>query len=752
MEMLANPMIQKSHTLFSVRRLLIAGVSCFSLLFLSHSVSAAEGRESPVDLQADKLIHDDGGQIVTASGDVVLIQDGKTVKADEIVYNLMQDTVVATGHVEFTDVNGDKHYADRAEFNNALKDGFVEGLKTFLVDGSRFKASNGRHVGGNSTIMKDAFYTPCESCKDNPDEAPLWQIRASEVEHDKENKVIRYRNARFEVKGVPIAYLPYFAHPDGSVKRKSGFLTPSAGFKSDLGAFVQSSYYWNIAPNKDLTTGLMVMTDAAPMAMAQWRQRWAKASLIVDGSVTYSKRTERDSGQNVERDREFRGNLSVDGVWDINDKWRSGLKIDVASDDQYLRQYDFDSDDVLENELYVERFSGRNYAVGRLLAFQDLRIEENKEDQPHVLPEIQASFLGEPGQVPIIGGRWSVDASLLGLLRDNGEQDMNRVHTALGWKRRFVSDYGFVSVLDANAQGTLYYVNDRTGSAGNSLIDGNSRESRAFGYINSFTSYPIAKEFETSQMVIEPMVSLTFAPNINIDDDIPNEDSQDVQIDTLNVFEADRFPGVDRVEDQSHITYGLRTGLYGNGGSYGEVFLGRSYRFQEDDNPFTRGSGLDDRDSDVVGQISGSYQRDYTLDYRFQLDNKSLHSQRHEVDASASIGDLTLSSRYLYAKGLGGTDINETREQIRNSASYYINDKWRIFGSARHDLGDNPGLRKADFGIDYIGQCISLSMIGQRTLTDDSSGDSGTEVMFRIGLKNLGEFETSGVQIGGGEE
>ena len=162
---------------------------------------------------------------------------------------------------------------------------------------------------------------------------------------------------------------------------------------------------------------------------------------------------------------------------------------------------------------------------------------------------------------------------------------------------------------------------------------------------------------------------------------------------------------------------------------------------------------MDDQDSDVVGQVSASYKGDYRLDYRFQLDNHNLSSQRHEVDASATIGKLSLSSRYLFAKALDGTDINETREQIYNSASYYINDKWRIHGSARHDLGNNdPGMRQATVGIDYIGQCVSVSLIGERNLTDEASGDSGTEIMFRIGLKNLGEFQTSGVQIGGSEE
>ncbi len=714
--------------------------------------SLAQNNESPVDLQADNLVHDESGQKVTASGDVILKQEGRTVQADRIVYYLKEDRVVATGHVEFTDVNGDKHLAQKAEFNNALKDGFVNGLKTMLVDGSRFKASTGQHIKGNRTVMKDAFYTPCETCQEHPEEEPLWQIRASEVEHDKEKKTVSYHNARFEMKGVPVAYLPYFAHPDGSVKRKSGFLPPSAGYNSELGGFVQSHYYWSIAPEKDVTVGLMAMTQEAPLATAQWRQRWENASLVTDGSVTYSERIDSIAGQAVNQDSDVRGHIEVDGRWDINNMWRSGVNLHVASDDQYLRQYDFESEDVLENELYVERFSGRDYAAARILAFQDLRIDEQQQDQPHVLPEIQATFLGEPDSVPVVGGRWSVDTSFLGIVRDDNEQDVNRAHAALGWSKRVISDFGLVSKLDANVQGSAYNVNDRTGTQGNPLVDDSSSETRGFGYVSGTTSYPVAKAYENSQVVIEPIASLTVAPNIGIDNKIPNEDSQDVQIDALNIFEANRFPGVDGVEDQSHVTYGARTGVYGNKGSYGEVFLGQSYRFNEDDNPFGEGSGLNEQESDVVGQVSGSYKGDYVLDYRFQLDNDSLASQRHEVDAYAKLGDLTLSSQYLFAKALAGTDIDETREQVRNAASYYINDGWRIFGAARHDLGDNPGLRTANLGVDYTGQCVSLSVIGERTLTDDASGDSGTEIVFRIGLKNLGEFETSGVQIGGNRE
>ena len=733
-----------------LRTILLSGVAA-TVAYTSFP-AFAQNSNAPVDLQADRLIHDENGQKVTAIGDVILIQDGKTVKADEIAYFLAEDKVIAIGNVEFTDITGDKHYADRVEFDNALKDGFAEGLKTFLTDGSRFNASNGQHIRGNKTVMKDANYTPCEPCETDPNAAPVWQIRASEVEHDKESKTVSYRNARFELAGVPVAYLPYFEHPDGTVKRKSGFLTPSAGFTSSLGGFVKSSYYWSIAPDKDLTAGLMVMTDEVPLGTLEWRQRWTNASLEASGTVTYSSRTDKVAGNNISQDDEVRGSVKAIGSWDINNKWRAGANIDLASDDQYLRQYDLDTEDVLHNELYVERFSGRNYASARILAFQDTRIDEYRQDQPHVLPEIEVGFLGEPDSVPVIGGRWSADLSLLGIVRDNDEQDVNRGYAQLGWQRKLVSDYGLVTVFDAQGSATFYDVNDRTGSIGSTSVEQNSREQRYHAYINAQTSYPIAKNYENHQWVIEPIAALKASPELDDYEDYPNEDSQDVQLDALNLFNPNRFPGEDGIEDGSHATYGIKTGIYGNEGSYGKVFLGQSYRFNEDQNPFTQGSGLENQSSDFVGQVSASYKNDYTLDYRFQADDENFSSQRHELDAGLKYKDLTFNTTYLYAKGLSGTDIDETREQITNSASYYINDNWRLYGSARHDLGVDPGLRKAGFGIDYIGQCISLSAIGQRNLTDDSSGDSGTEIFFRIGFKNLGEFETSGFQIGGEEE
>ncbi|MEZ5813656.1 MAG: LPS assembly protein LptD [Alphaproteobacteria bacterium] len=702
--------------------------------------------QSPVDIQADEMSRDEQNDTVSASGDVMIAQGGRILRADEVVYRLSEDTVEAQGDVVLNEENGDIHLVDKAVYHNELRDGTVENLRTTLADGSRFSARSGELKGGTETVMKGASYTPCIPCKKNPEKPPVWGIVASEVKHDQEAQRISYNHARFEVFGVPIAYTPYFAHPDGSIDQKSGFLAPSLGYKSDLGAFAEANYYWAIAPDQDATFSLIALSEQAPLGVVEYRKRWENAYLETTGGITYSDRTDRTGGEDVDVDDELRGHILAEGIWNINDKWRSGLNVNWASDDQYMNQYDFTNEDVLENEIYVERFSARDYASARLLSFQDIRIRETALDQPDILPEMFASFKGEPGAIPVLKGNWSVEASALGLSREGKEQDVQRVSLGGGWDRRLISDYGLLTSVHGSVRGDVYHAADRTDAGGASGRSTSSTDMRVFPQFHVESSYPVARSFEHMQAKVEPVAALTFAPDMTREDSIPNEDSNDVQIDASNLFEPNRFPGFDRVEDRSRVTYGLRTGLFGYDGSFGEVFLGQSYRFDEDDNPFPQGSGLDRQDSDVVGQVSGRYKDIYNLNYRFQLNSFDLASERHEVDFQADWNRFRLQSTYLFASALEGTDITESREQLEANAQYYFTKEWRTRFGATQDLGERPGLRRAYMGLDYLGQCLFWSVTGQRNLTRDASGDSNTEILFRIGLKNLGEFEQSSLR------
>lgn len=701
---------------------------------------ATAGNEAPVDFEADNLQHDEATRTITATGNVQLVQNGKILRAQKIVYDMVNDKAVAEGNVVLSDTNGDIHFADRLELTDQMRLGVVDKLQTYLAQGGRFTAKGGEKLADGSLKLKDAAFTPCE-CDNDEDEDPAWQIKAEEVDYNKQDGRIKYKNAKFEIYGVPVMYTPYLAHSDGREKQKSGLLTPGFGFNSQLGYHLTNQYYWAIGPDRDATAGVMLTTKKNPVGLLEYRQRFENASFQIKGSATSSDRKDQVNGEEVTRGEEFRGHIQSEGLWDINNKWRTGLNLEMATDDQYMRQYDFSSKDVLENELYVERFSGRNYAVGRVLAFQDVRVDDLRRDQPDVLPEMVASFTGEPNQT--FGGRWHVEASALGLRRGGDGQDMNRGVLTASWQRKLVSQTGLVGTVDLSTRGDVYNVHDRDLANGSTYLDNSDTETRFFPQAHIVTSYPLAKPNEKGQVLIEPLAALTLAPNINAEDDaIPNEDSGDAQLDALNLFNPNRFPGKDRIEDQSRVTYGVRSGFYGYEGSHLDAFLGQSYRFNDDDNPFPRGSGLNGQESDLVGQISGVYGKDYNLNYRFQLSAEDFSSQRHEFDGFARWERVALTSRYLYATSLEDTTIEESREQIEGIASLDLTKRWRFNSGALYDLGEDPGLRKAAVGLDYVGCCVSFAILAERNYTTDSSGDNGTDIKFRIGLDHLGLIET----------
>lgn len=705
------------------------------------------GTSAPVDFQADTLNHDQEQNIVTATGNVMMVQDERILRADEITYYLNEDRVVAIGNVVLNEPNGDIHLAQEVELFDGFKNGFVEKLQSILVDESRLSAKSGQRENASKIIMRGARYTPCAICGPTLDEEdrPSWAIRASKITYDEEQNRISYNNPRFEVYGVPVAYLPYFSHPDGTVEQKSGFMTPSFGFRSDLGAFIENSYYWGISPDQDATFGLVAFTQENPVFLSEYRKRWENASLELAGGITQSERFDRVGLDDIRVEEDVRGHIFGNGRWDINDKLRAGTRINYVSDDQYLRQYNFSSQNsfanqnILENEIFLERFSGRNYAVGRILAFQDLRIFDPATgfgdiDQPQIFPEVATSFVGEPGSVPFVGGRWGADFSLLGLRRDGEEQDLNRFSTNLSWEKRSVN-FGVLTNVNASLRGDYFNVRDSAVSE-----DDTSNEMRFFPQVHIESAYPLAKQFKRFQWTVEPVAALTLAPNLSNQPEIPNEDSQDIQIDASNLFEANRFPGLDAIEDQSRVTYGFRSGVYGHDGSFFRGFLGQSRRFEDDDNPFPEGSGLTDQQSDVVGEVAANYAGKHSLNYRFQLENDSLASERHEIDVLLGFERLTIGARYLFADAFEGTNSAGSREQFNTNILYQFTDRWGIGFGGIQDLGDTPGLRQAFTTLNYDGDCVRLSITGERNLTDPATGENENQIFFRVGLKNLSDF------------
>lgn len=727
----------------------------------ARAAAGADPRGPPLALEADRLTYRQDANIVEAAGGVDVRYAGYHLTADAMTYDRAAGRITATGDVVLTTPTGDVHRAQAFTLSGDMRDGTATALTSLLADDSHFRAARGERQGAQGdvrTTMEDAAYTPCPiACADGRPKTPDWEIEADKVVHDEAAQTITYRNARFRFFGVPLLYTPYFAHPDGSVEQKSGWLPPRFGYASDLGYAAAAHYYWAIAPDQDATVGVRAMTREKPLALAQWRKAWDAAAVTLDGSLTRGERNDfAPSGKD-----EWRGHLFADGLWDVDERWRTGFQARLVTDDRFLRRYELEDraedEDVLTSQVYAERLTQRNYAAVRALGFRDLRVTTQDVDQPHVLPEGEMRLVGAPGDVPIagIGGRWGLDASALSLYRDGDGQDVQRASATATWVGREIAGFGLVTDWRASLRQDAYHVVD----AGNVPGDPTAQpredftRGRFFPQAHVQAAYPLARPLPRgAQALLTPVAALTLGADLDQEGTpIPNEDSQDVQVDAANLFAPNRFPGLDRIEDGSRATYGLRGGVDYASGARVMGFIGQSYRFDAGDNPFPEGSGLASQASDVVAQVAlrapegaSPLPGAWDVDYRTQLGSGTLHSRRHEVDIANTWGPVTAGGRYLFAKGLEGTNVTDTREQVEGRAAWRVTARWALSARALYDLGADEGLREADFGVLRAGDCTTWGLRVERRLTDQEAGENGTAVMLRLGLKNLGDFEGGG--------
>ncbi|MEK9660181.1 MAG: LPS assembly protein LptD, partial [Alphaproteobacteria bacterium] len=419
----------------------VALVAAILMAFPATAPAQEMDRSQPVLLDADQLTYDENLGIVTASGNVELSQGDRVLRADSVSYNQRSNTVSASGNVILLEPTGEVLFAEYAEMTDDMREGFLRGLRMLLSDDSRFAAVNARRRGGIETQLSKAVYSPCIDCV-GPDGQPLWQLKANTVTHNSEAREIVYRDASLEVLGVPIAYTPYFSHPDPSVKRKSGFLAPSFGASGALGAALQVPYFWVIDGSSDFTFDPIFSTDVIAILAGQYRQAFSDGELRVRASGT------RDDAQTGE-DR-FRGHIDAETRFSIDNTWRWGSDLDLVTDDTYLARYGFPYNDTLTSQVFAEGFTRKNYARAEVQYFQGLRDEDDSDNIPIVAPNLVYNFIGKPNS---FGAFTTMDANVLALTRTgSGTVDSRRLSVITGWELPHIGKLGDITTLKATLQ------------------------------------------------------------------------------------------------------------------------------------------------------------------------------------------------------------------------------------------------------------------------------------------------------------
>ena len=184
----------------------------------------------------------------------------------------------------------------------------------------------------------------CPICEANGND-PTWSIRARRAVQNTETQMITYQDAVFEIKGVPVLYMPYFAHPDPTSKRRSGLLIPDMGNSSKYGLFYEQPYYWSISPSQDMTISPMVSAGVNPLVKVDYRKRFFSGFIDLESSFTNEQ--EFNSDGDKFGDETWRSHLYGTGRFAINQDWQWGFGVERQTDDLYDHRYDIDGEDDL---------------------------------------------------------------------------------------------------------------------------------------------------------------------------------------------------------------------------------------------------------------------------------------------------------------------------------------------------------------------------------------------------------------------
>jgi LPS-assembly protein len=695
-----------------------------------------------VAFEADRLSYDENGETLTATGNVLLRSGERSVRADTVTYNRASGRIVADGRVRFVDENGNQLFTESVELTDEFEAGSMEDLLIALRQGGRLAAQTGERTADGKVALVNAAYSACpvetpEGCPRDP----TWRITADRVVYDPDSGKVRFSGAFLEIFGLRLLPVPLLT-VDTTGGAQSGLTVPQLKVSRNNGVEVRQGFYQRLRPNMDLEAGATVFTEAPPMLDGQFRHLTDLGAYQITGYLTASKRVPDPALPEV-RERDLRGYLFANGTFQFDPTWRLTSSVRLASDRTFLRRYDISYDDRLRSMANLERIDDTSYLSVAGWYTQTLRPFADQGQQPIALPAVDYR---RRLRSPILGGTVQLQGNTLALWRPDG-QDTRRGFASARWDLRRITGLGQTVQLTALARGDLYHSQDNALTATPSYRGDPGWEARGVALGAVELGWPLVGEFLGGTQVLTPRVQIVAAPPIrNLA--VPNEDSRAIDLEDTNLFELNRFPGYDRVEDGVRVTYGIDWQLLRPGWEV-RSSIGQSYRFTGSRDVLVDGTGIFNNVSDIVGRTQIKFRDFVRFTHRFRLDKDSLAIRRNEIDATVGTSRTYVELGYLRLnRNIVAVEDLQDREEARIAARVAFANYWSVFGSGVFNLTnteEDPTFTSDGFepvrtrlGVAYADECLELGLSWRRDYLSTGDFRRGNTFQVYFALRNLG--------------
>ncbi|HZX29911.1 MAG TPA: LPS-assembly protein LptD [Rhodocyclaceae bacterium] len=730
---------------------------------------AKEKEETPIFIVADR-IEGRTEEVTEAEGNVEVRKPGNQLFADKVTYHSLDDEVDATGHVRLVQ-NEDELSGPHLRMKLSEQIGFFEeadykfkkqvtshfyrpvtalttavgttantsstplmisvptgyGLPTTVPP--RRPTEGYGHAervdfeGENQVRLTDATYSTCK-----PDSME-WYVRAKEMQLDYDREEGTAKDASLVFKDLPIFY-----SPTGSFslnhQRKSGFLASSFAASSKNGLDFTVPYYWNLAPNYDVTF--------FPREMSKRGFQLGGEARYADYNFSGTTRLEYLPKDEL-KDRS-RYAYGISHFHDLGQGLSANINWNGVSDDFYWQ--DFSSRLLQTSQANLPRQLALNYAPGtwwaanmQLLRYQTLKTDPSITRPYFIEPQINFS-----GRLPDI---YKTDFSVFGQFSQFSHPSMVQGSRAVVYPQFTlpIINPSFTILPKVGLHATQYSLDRQTAGWSSSI----SRVLPTFTLDSTVFFERDTKWFGTGDYIqtLEPRLFYVYIP-FKDQSRIPVFDTAIADFNFAQIFNENRYLGFDRINDANQLTAAVTTRYLdaATGAERFKAMVGQRYYFNGQRVAIPGETTRQESFSNFLAAFNGLVAPKTYVDAAWEYSQEKNQNERYSIGARYQ-PDLAkvLSASYRFTRdALGQGQV----EQVDVAGQWPLTSRWYAVGRYNYSVRDKK-LLESIAGLEYNAGCWASRFVVQRL--DALSGASNTTFFFQLELSDFTSVGSSPVQL-----
>jgi len=640
--------------------------------------------------------------------------------------------------------------------------------------------------------LTNATYTTCSPIN------PAWQISANRIDLDQKQGFGTAYNSTLKFYDFPVVYVPIYSFPIDN-RRKTGFLTPDVSYEDKNGFQFALPYYWNLAPNYDLTTTPKYIEKRNFQLNSMFRYLEGPGtagqvylSLVPDDTAFGQFRNDTLDNpptpppgvditpylNDLSSENNFRGFFHLKDRSQLDNNWTGHLDLNYVTDDYFFQDFGTAYSDVVANQLLnqadVEYKDNQWSFVGLLQGYQTL----------HIIGQDATPALDQYSRLPELDANGDFPNLFEGVNFTLGAQSVNFAYQSDFEPTTFEMPIGerfhLRPTLSRPIYGSAGYINpqvslDSTNYAAQLAAPDDSDVRPQF---DASRNLPIAdvdsglyfdRHIEWDQnaylATLEPRLFYLYVPFVN-QDKYPNFDSELLPFTFPQLFDVNRFTSFDRLENANQMSFGLTSRVLNSNTSEQKfkIDLGFGYYFQSPrvclDPTDCQTSTFDYISPDshitpLVGQLTYYPWPDWSATGSYAYDASVGATNNGQVSINYNHNKLEVFTfNYQYVREQNGdpTDnfgLSNSTNLIGSGVAWPLTRHWSGLVYGQYNISKE----RADSyygGLQYDTCCWTMRVIASRSFKEQDTNDEGQPIdvfkdsyYVQLQLKSLGSIGNS---------